>query len=100
MGSVKIGLNGVIGFSSKPLQFVSIVGLVFSVFSFLIGGWYVVQKLFGVPLVGGLPTVVLVVTFFAGLQLLSLGVIGEYIGRIYEEVRNRPLYIIDKTVNM
>ena len=58
------------------------------------------QKFLGVPLVGGLPTIVLVVTFFAGLQLLSLGVIGEYIGRIYEEVRNRPLYIIDKTVNM
>jgi len=100
MGSIKIGLNGVIGFSSKPLQLVSILGLVFSVFSFLIGAWYVVQKFLGVPLVGGLPTIVLVVTFFAGLQLLSLGVIGEYIGRIYEEVRNRPLYIIDKTVNM
>ena len=100
IGSIKIGLNGVIGFSSKPLQLVSIVGLVFSVFSFLLGAWYVVQKLLGVPLIGGLPTIVLVVTFFAGIQLLSLGVIGEYTGRIYEEVRNRPLFIIDRTVNM
>lgn len=99
-GSLKIALNGVIGFSSKPLQWMSIMGVLFASFSFLLGGWYVLQKLLGYPLTGGLPTVVLIVTFFAGIQLLALGIIGEYIGRIYEEVKNRPLYIIEKTVNM
>ena len=99
-GSLKIALNGVIGFSSKPLQWMSIIGVLFASFSFLLGGWYVLQKLLGYPLTGGLPTVVLIVTFFAGIQLLALGIIGEYIGRIYEEVKNRPLYIIEKTVNM
>ena len=99
-GSLKIALNGVIGFSSKPLQWMSIIGVLFASFSFLLGGWYVLQKLLGYPLTGGLPTIVLIVTFFAGIQLLALGIIGEYIGRIYEEVKNRPLYIIEKTVNM
>jgi dolichol-phosphate mannosyltransferase len=51
------------------------------------------------PLTAGLPTTVLVVTFFSGVQLLSLGLIGEYIGRIYDEVKRRPLYIIDKKFN-
>ena len=99
-GSYKIALNGVIGFSSKPLQLMSIAGLGFSGFSFLLGGWYVLQKLLGLSLIVGLPTIVLVVTFFSGLQLLALGIIGEYIGRIYDEVKKRPQYIIDKMVNM
>ena len=47
----------------------------------------------------GLPTTVLVVTFFAGVQLLSLGLIGEYVGRIYDEVKRRPMFIIDRKVN-
>ena len=99
-GSFRIGFNGIICFSSKPLQLMSIIGIVFAGFSFLLGGWYVLQKLIGVSLTPALPTIVLVVTFFAGIQLLALGLIGEYIGRIYDEVKNRPLYIIKKTVNM
>jgi dolichol-phosphate mannosyltransferase len=99
-GSFKIGLNGIICFSSKPLQLMSIIGIVFAGFSFLLGGWYVLQKLIGLSLTPALPTIVLVVTFFAGIQLLALGVIGEYIGRIYDEVKKRPSYIIDKTINM
>lgn len=98
-GSLKIGLNGLISFSSRPLQLMSIAGFVLASFSFLLGGWYVVQRLIGVDLTPGLPTTVLVITFFSGTQLLALGLIGEYIGRIYEEVKRRPLYILDKKVN-
>jgi dolichol-phosphate mannosyltransferase len=97
-GSLKIGLNGLISFSSKPLQLMSIAGAIVAGFSFLVGAWYVVQKLIGVDLTPGLSTTVLVVTFFSGIQLLSLGLIGEYIGRIYDEVKRRPLFIIDKVV--
>jgi dolichol-phosphate mannosyltransferase len=77
----------------------SIVGAGLAGVSFLLGAWYVLQKLIGVDLTPGLPTTVLVVTFFSGVQLLCLGLIGEYIGRIYEEVKRRPKYIVDKKVN-
>jgi dolichol-phosphate mannosyltransferase len=99
-GSLKIGLNGVVSFGSKPLQLMSLLGFVVAGFSFLVGAWYLATKLFGVPYNPGLPTTVLVVTFFAGVQLLSLGVMGEYVGRIYDEVKQRPKYIIHKQVNV
>ena len=99
-GSVKIGLNGIISFSSRPLQLMSVAGFILASFSFLLGAWYVFQHFIGVPLTAGLPTTVLVVTFFSGVQLLSLGLIGEYIGRIYDEVKRRPMYIVDKKLNI
>lgn len=98
-GSLKIGLNGLISFSSRPLFMMSISGFVLAGLSFLLGAWYLVQKIIGVNLTAGLSTTVLVVTFFAGVQLLGLGLIGEYVGRIYDEVKRRPLYIVDKKIN-
>lgn len=98
-GSIRIGLNGIVSFSSRPLQLMSIAGFLLAGFSFLLGAWYALQHFIGMPLTAGLPTTVLVVTFFSGVQLLSLGLIGEYIGRIYDEVKRRPMYIIDRTLN-
>jgi glycosyltransferase involved in cell wall biosynthesis len=98
-GSLTIGLNGLISFSSRPLQLMSIAGLCLAGLSFLLGAWYVAQKLFGVELTPGLPTTVLVVTFFSGVQLLGLGLIGEYVGRIYDEVKRRPMFIVERKVN-
>jgi len=95
-GSLKIGLNGVISFGSRPLQVMSIVGLVVAGFSFLLGAWYLLTKLAGWNYNPGLPTTVLVVSFFSGVQLLSLGLMGEYVGRIYDEVKRRPKYIVDR----
>jgi hypothetical protein len=92
-------LNGLISFSSRPLQLMSIVGAVVAGFSFLFGIWYVIQKIININLTPGLSTTILVVTFCSGIQLLSLGLIGEYISRIYDEVKRRPLYIVDKVVN-
>ena len=98
-GSIKIGLNGLFSFTSKPLVILSTLGFIFSFLSFLLGAWYVVQKIFGVNLTPGLPTIILVVTFFSGIQLLGIGLLGEYISRIYDEVKRRPQYIIDKKIN-
>ena len=98
-GSLKIGINGIVSFSSKPLTLMSIVGAGVSMLSFMLGMWYVAQKLFGIPLTPGLSTTVLLISFFAGIQLLSLGLIGEYIGRIYDEVKRRPIYIIDRYIS-
>ena len=99
-GSLKIGLNGIVSFGSRPLQLMSVLGLLVSGLSFLVGAGYVVQKLVGVNLTPGLPTTVLVMTFFSGVQLLSLGVMGEYVGRIYDEVKRRPMYIVQKKIDL
>jgi len=98
-GSLWIGMNGLISFSSRPLFFMSVLGFLLAGFGFLLGTWYVIQKIIGINLTPGLSTTVLVVTFFAGVQLLGLGLIGEYVGRIYDEVKRRPMYIIDRKVN-
>ncbi|HSW70130.1 MAG TPA: glycosyltransferase family 2 protein [Gammaproteobacteria bacterium] len=98
IGSLKIGLNGLISFGSRPLQMMSVIGGIIATFSFLLGGWYVLQKLIGMSLTPGLSTTVLVVTFFSGVQLLCLGLMGEYVGRIYDEVKRRPMFIIDKII--
>lgn len=98
-GSLKIGLNGLISFSARPLFLMSICGFALALFSFLLGAWYVSQKLLGFDLTPGLSTTVLVVTFFAGVQLLGLGLIGEYVGRIYDETKGRPMFIVDRRVN-
>jgi polyisoprenyl-phosphate glycosyltransferase len=99
IGSLRIGLNGLVGFSSRPLQVMSMAGFVVAAISFMLGLWYVLQKLIGVALTPGLSTTILVVSFFSGVQLLALGVVGEYIGRIYDETKRRPMYIVDKKIN-
>jgi dolichol-phosphate mannosyltransferase len=98
-GSFKIGLNGLISFSSRPLFIMSVGGFIISGLSFLLGLSYLIQKLVGVNLTPGLSTTVLIVCFFSGVQLLGLGLIGEYVGRIYDEVKRRPMYIVDRKVN-
>ena len=98
-GSLKIGLNGLISFSSRPLFMMSVGGFALAGLSFLLGAWYVIQKLIGIDLTPGLSTTVLLVSFFAGMQLFGLGLIGEYVGRIYDEVKRRPMYIVDRKVN-
>ncbi|MBI5132527.1 MAG: glycosyltransferase family 2 protein [Rhodopseudomonas palustris] len=99
VGSLRIGINGLVGFSSRPLQVMSLAGFGLAGLSFLVGIFYALQRVFGVPLTPGLSTTVLVVTFFSGVQLLGLGVVGEYIGRIYDETKRRPMFIVDKKIN-
>lgn len=91
---VKLALNGIFSFSYFPLRIASYTGFVVSFISFLGIVIYLYKKLVvgGEP--QGFPTLVILVLFLGGIQLLSLGVIGEYIGRIYDEVKRRPTYII------
>ncbi len=96
-GSLAIGINGLVGFSRYPLQLISLVGVIVSVLAFLVAIVYLGLKLAGVGFPIGNPTIVIVVAFFSGIQLLSLGVMGEYVGRIYDETRNRPKYILEST---
>jgi dolichol-phosphate mannosyltransferase len=89
------GLSGVVGFSRYPLQVISVGGVVLSGLAFLLALVYLILKLAGVGFPVGNPTIVIVVSFFSGIQLLSLGVMGEYVGRIYDESRQRPRYIVE-----
>jgi polyisoprenyl-phosphate glycosyltransferase len=94
-GSMVIGFNGIVGFSRYPLQLISLLGVALSAIAFLLAIVYLALKLGGVAFPLGNPTVVIVVSFFSGIQMLSLGVIGEYVGRIYDESRQRPKFIIE-----
>ena len=94
----KLAFDGIFSFSAIPLKIVTYLGLVFSVTAFIVGIiGLIVKFLFGIRFLAwpyGLTT-----TFFiGGIQFLCLGIIGEYIGRIYEEVKQRPYYIIDKKI--
>ena len=99
IGSIQIAFNGIFGFSSRPLFVMSLVGFFFAFISFIIGLYYVVIKFIDPQITPGLSSTNLFITFFSGLNLIGLGVLGEYIGRIYDEVKGRPEYIIDKKYN-
>ena len=94
-GSVRIGLNGIIGFSRYPLQIITWIGLITFAFAMVLALVYLCLRIAGIEIVWGNPTLVIILSFFSGIQLLSLGVIGEYVGRIYDEVKRRPLFVVD-----
>lgn len=94
-GSLLIGMNGIVSFSRYPLQLISLAGIVLSAFAFLFALVYLGMKIGGVDFPLGNATIVIIVSFFSGIQLLSLGVMGEYVGRIYDEVKHRPKYIVE-----
>jgi dolichol-phosphate mannosyltransferase len=95
VGSLRIGLNGLICFSTALLNLSTIIGFVAAFAAFVTGIVYTSLKLSGVDFPLGNPTIVVIVLFMAGIQLICLGIIGQYIGRIYEEVKARPRYIVD-----
>ena len=94
-GSIRIGLNGIVGFSRYPLQIITVIGFVTFAFAMLLALTYLILRLCGIDIVWGNPTLVMIVSFFSGIQLLSLGVIGEYVGRIYDEVKRRPMFVVE-----
>lgn len=96
LGSLVIGMNGVVSFSRYPLHLISISGIVLSGAAFLLAFGYLIAKIVGVAFPTGNPTIVIIVSLFSGIQLLSLGIMGEYVGRIYDEVKRRPKFILDE----
>jgi dolichol-phosphate mannosyltransferase len=88
-----LALDGLISFSHTPLRIITILGFTVSLLSFLVASFYIIKKFTlgtGVP---GFTTLVVSIFFLAGIQLMTIGVIGEYIGRISDEVKHRPLYV-------
>jgi len=96
LGSLRIGFNGIFCFSTYALTLSTQLGFAIAAFSFLFALAYLGLKLTGFPFPIGNPTVVLLVLFMGGIQLIGIGILGEYIGRIYEEVRARPKFIVDR----
>lgn len=96
LGSLKIGLNGIVCFSNYLLTMSTLLGFFIATVSFICALVYLIMKLGGWPFPLGNPTIVILVLFLGGVQLISVGVLGEYIGRIYDEVKGRPKYIVDE----
>ncbi|HJR77999.1 MAG TPA: glycosyltransferase family 2 protein [Nitrospiraceae bacterium] len=90
---IYLALDGLISFSHMPLRIITLLGIAVSLLSFIVALFYVVKKValgVGIP---GFTTLVVSIFFLAGIQLMTIGVIGEYIGRISDEVKRRPLYV-------
>jgi polyisoprenyl-phosphate glycosyltransferase len=91
---IRLATDGITSFSTAPLRLVLDLGFAVSVLSFLFGIGTLISKFAGVFLVPGWLTIVLVTSFIGGIQLLVVGVVGEYVARIYDEVKARPLYLV------
>lgn len=96
----KLATDGIIGFSSKPLKLMGQLGFFSIVLSGLILLYSIISFFMGRAITPGWTSIMVTITFFAGIQLMSLWIVSEYIGKIYDESKQRPEYIIDKTINI
>jgi polyisoprenyl-phosphate glycosyltransferase len=92
--SLALGVNGVVGFSKIPLRFATYLGMLVSAISLVLTGWALYQRFVGADTVRGWASTLVVILLLGGVQLLMIGVVGEYLSRIYDEVKQRPMYII------
>ncbi|TLD83889.1 glycosyltransferase [Helicobacter sp. MIT 11-5569] len=90
----KYGIEGLVSFSTLPLRLAFIFGFIFSMVSFAYGAWIIIDTLIFGSDVKGYPSLMCAIIFLGGIQLMGLGIIGEYIARIYEQTKNRPHFII------
>jgi glycosyltransferase involved in cell wall biosynthesis len=88
-------LEGITSFSTAPLRVATYVGVMTAVLAFVFAIWVVLKALLWGDPVAGWPTMMAVILFLGGMQLVALGLIGEYLGRLYEESKQRPLYLVD-----
>jgi glycosyltransferase involved in cell wall biosynthesis len=95
---IGFALDGITSLSVTPIRFVTLAGFLFFLVSLLVGVYIIVSQLAGTT-VSGWSSLMASVWFIGGIQLVSLGLIGEYIGKIYKEVKHRPLYIIEKELS-
>jgi len=95
---LSLAWSGITAFSSAPLRAITVLGLLSSAFSFVIIVWVLATRLFTDDAVPGWASILLPLLFIGSVQLLCLGVIGEYIAKLFEEVKGRPRYHIDRVV--
>ena len=97
---IRFALDAITSFSYKPLKLASYIGISVSFLSFVYLLVVIWQRIFTDTAIAGWASSIAVSLFFNGITLIILGIIGEYIGRIYDEVKGRPLYIVSRTVNI
>jgi hypothetical protein len=90
--------TGITGFSVLPLRLASLTGAILALIAFAYGAVVIIDTLFFHESIPGWPTVVASMMFFAGVQLLFIGILGEYLARVYDEVKGRPPYIVAEVV--
>ncbi len=93
---VNLAIDGLTSFTTAPLRLASVMGFVISVAAFIYIVYLLVRPFFGVSTGAGYSSIMAVVLFLGGVQLLSLGIIGEYIARIFNETKHRPLYFVEE----
>jgi glycosyltransferase involved in cell wall biosynthesis len=93
----KFALDGIFSFSHVPLKMATVFGFVISGFSFVLILWALIVRYWEIA-VPGWSSLMIAISFIGGVQLVTLGIIGEYLGRIYDEVKARPLYLLDKKI--
>jgi hypothetical protein len=91
---VRLAIDGLTAFTTWPLRMVSVVGLLLALPAFGYGAFVAIDHLLFGNAVSGWTTIVVSLMFFIGIQMISTGIVGEYIARIYEEVKGRPLYVV------
>lgn len=97
---IQLAVDGITSFSYFPLRIAIYIGFFMALFSFTMGMCMLIKKIFfGIPILG-YASIIISVLFIGGVQLLIIGVIGEYIGRIYTEVQNRPAYIVEEKLGI
>jgi glycosyltransferase involved in cell wall biosynthesis len=97
---LRFALDGIASFTTIPLRVWSYLGLIISAFAFFYALTFLVEVMVHGVATPGFPTLIISVLFFSGVQLISLGVIGEYLGRVYEEVKGRPLFLVAEEVGV
>ncbi len=93
---VNLAIDGITTFTTAPLRIATVTGVAISAISFLYIIYLVIRPMFGVSTGAGYSSTLAVILFMGGVQMLFLGIIGEYIGRIFNETKNRPLYLIEE----
>ena len=96
-GLVKYAISNISSYSTAPMQIVTMLGVVMLIISVIFGVWALIDKIIGRAL-EGMTTVIIITIFIGSIIMISLGIIGYYIARIYEEIKGRPKYIISSTV--
>ncbi|HKY22407.1 MAG TPA: glycosyltransferase family 2 protein [Vicinamibacterales bacterium] len=97
---IKLAFDGLLSFSMLPLRVAVYMGLSIAALSFLAASYYLWGRLMSDRTIPGFATTIIVVLFLGGIQLVTLGIVGEYVGRMYEEVKARPLYVIGDTIGI